>query len=104
MHAYDPLRYSDAREEYVWCSVIASVRATGEVRETVGDFLNLEYMPTLRCGIEEIASHLGLIDHLADDDLYVSVCETVTKQLALMPWAYLSCPTLTIRLDLVEPM
>ena len=102
MHAYDPLRYADAREEYVWCRVTVTVRG-GEVRETVGDYLNLEGMPVLRCGIEEAASTLGLIDHLADDDLYVSVCAAVTKQLALMPWALLTCPTMTIRLDLMEP-
>ncbi|MCB1257903.1 MAG: hypothetical protein KDB26_12400 [Microthrixaceae bacterium] len=103
MPPYDPLRFADTREEYVWCRVTVTVRATGEVRETVGDYLNLEYMPRLRCGIEEAASALGLIDHLADDDLYVSVCAAVTKQLALMPWAHLTCPTLTVRIDLLEP-
>ena len=102
MHPYDPLRYADTREEYVWCRVTATLRS-GEVRKTTGDYLNLEYMPTLRCGIEEAASALGLIDHLEDDDLYVAVCAAVTRQLALMPWALLTCPTLTVRIDLVEP-
>lgn len=102
MPPYNPLRYADAKQEYVWCRVTATLRS-GETRVTTGDFLNLEGMPTLRCGIEEAASALGLIDHLEDTDLYVSVCETVTKQLALMPWALLTCPTMTIRLDLMEP-
>ena len=101
---YDPAPFADAQQEFVWCAVTATVRATGETRETVGDYLNLEGTPALHCGVEEMASNLDLLPLLEDDDHYLVVCRAVTRQLAWRPFALITCPMLSARIELVEPI
>lgn len=99
---YDPAPYTDDREEFVWCMVTVTL-PDGETRTTTGDYLNLDDMPALHCGIEEMALNLGLLHYLSDEELYLKVCREVTRQLALRPRAVLTCPELTARLELVVP-
>ncbi len=101
---YDPLVYTDDNQETVWCRVTATM-PNGETRTATGNYLNLEGYPVLRCGIEEAASELGLIDLLADTDTdkYIAVCERVDRDLSWRPFAILRCPELSIRLNLIPP-
>ncbi|MCB1257611.1 MAG: hypothetical protein KDB26_10920 [Microthrixaceae bacterium] len=101
---YDPAAYTDDAEEFVWCTVTVTL-PDGETRTATGDYLNAgNPTPVLCCGIEEAASELGLLHYLADERLYLKVCEEVTRQLSWRPVVLLSCPEFTIKLDLVEPV
>lgn len=100
---YDPSRFTDAEEQYVWCRVLVTF-PSGETRTVTGDYLNVgDPFPVLRCGIEEAASGLGLLHYLSDERLYLAVCREVDRQLAWRPVVLLTCPEFRIKLDLVEP-
>ncbi|MCB1257204.1 MAG: hypothetical protein KDB26_08875 [Microthrixaceae bacterium] len=100
---YDPSRFTDSNEEFVWCRILVTF-PSGETRTCTGDYLNAgDQTPVLRCGIEEAASELGLLHYLADERLYLRVCEEVDRQLSWRPVVLLSCPEFRIKLDLMEP-
>lgn len=98
---YDPAPYTDD-DDRVWCKVTVTF-PDGKTRSITGDYLDAEPMPALGCGIEEAASELALIHLLADERLYVKVCDEVTRQLALRHLARLACPEFSIHIDLVPP-
>lgn len=97
---YDPAPYTDD-EGHVWCKVTVTFQ-DGETRSATGDFLDAEPLPELGCGIEELAKELGLLHMLDCTPRYIEVCYEATRQLARQPWAALTCPELSVRLDLVE--
>ena len=99
---YDPSRFTDDDEEYVWCRILVTY-PNGDTRSVTGDYLNAGDTPRLCCGIEEAASELGLLHYLSDERLYLRVCKEVDRQLSWRPVVLLTCPHFKIKLDLVEP-
>lgn len=88
---YDP--------EDVYCRVTWTPRG-GEPVMTEGGHLDPEESPTLRCGLEEIVTNLGLWDIVPADYSYIT--RAVNHQLRYRPWAELVCPQGTARLELVR--
>lgn len=54
----------------------------------------------LGCGVEELASDLGMLD--AVDGHELAICELVNAQLLRQPWAVVTCAFGTLRLELLR--
>ncbi|MCB0929260.1 MAG: hypothetical protein KDB70_15395 [Mycobacterium sp.] len=101
--AYDVARYKLPADDAVWTT--ASWEPTrGELRSTDGDYVSAddEGEVWLACGIESATTELGLEDLIfGATDKYLAVCDEITRQLQLHPWAMLHCPQGRLRVDLV---
>lgn len=85
--------------EHLDCRVVWYPRGGGgEPVVVTGDFVNAWETPTLACGLGEIVDALG---HVLTATTYARVQRLVNEQLSQRPWAEITCPTGTARLELM---
>jgi hypothetical protein len=84
--------------EYLDCQVTWTPRGGSEPRTITGDFVNNWEVPTLACGLGEILNALG---HVVTETAYARVQTLVNAQLSQRPWADITCPSGTARLELI---
>lgn len=89
---------------WLWTRVTWTPRGGGDTVTVSGDYVGTEVgTPELGCGIEQAADDLGLLAVLDDTSHYLLICDLVNRQLRHHPWAVLTCPEGTARLELVVP-
>lgn len=104
MTAYDLSPYvSDVDRMWLWTRVTWTPRGGGDTVTAENDYVDgRDGTAHLGCGIESVLPDLGL-PHFDSSEKYLSVCDLVNKQLLQRPWAVLTCPEGTARIELIPP-